>query len=102
MIYLTDIQFYLHGERLVLKEACIVPFHQPLHLQHFVFKSPFALHTLTPKELQTVNYVQQRLDVLHWNEGTDAVCDFVNALPPKSIVICNAQEKCLYLQRLLP
>ena len=102
MLYIVDIQYYLHGASKVLKEACLLPILQPLRSKHFAFRSPFPRHALSPRDLTTVNYVQLRLDTLHWEEEEDSLEDFFSSCPAGAILLCNGLEKTLFLQSVLP
>jgi hypothetical protein len=102
MLYIVDIQYYLHGTMKILKEACILPVMRPLESAHFAFKPPFPMHQLTAKDLTTVNYIHRYLDSLHWNEGLHTQEEFLDKLPNGCVILCLGLEKSLFLQSLLP
>lgn len=103
MLYIVDVQYYhLQQQQKVVKEATCMSLLQPLVMKHFVFQPPFPLHSLSAKDLRTVNYVHQNLGVVHWSVGDSVISDFTNSLPAASIILCNGAEKSLLLKSILP
>lgn len=102
MLAIVDVQYFPHGKSKILKEACILPLHGLMSVQHYVIKPPFALSHLSNMDLCTVNYIQYQMETVHWNEGSHELTDFTSQFPPNSILLCNGLEKMVFLQSLLP
>ena len=99
-IYFADVQFYPSGAMRITKEVTLVNIGTN-QVHHFVFKPPFPLDELDQKDYRSSNYIHSVLGVLHWSVGIQSLAE-LTVISPKSMLICNGNEKVSLLKQLMP
>ena len=98
---IIDIQYYPVNGHHELKEATILPLSSN-HYNHFVLHNSPRFSELSVKDRKTGRYINEELGVIHYNCGVDLLQDFLDHVPPTSLLFVNGHIKKKILKALIP
>ena len=97
---IIDIQYYPVNGHHELKEATILPLSSNCH-SHFVFLNSPRFSELDAKDRKTARFINEELGVIHYNCGVDLLQDFLDYVPPATLLFVNGHVKKKMLKALL-